>query len=314
MLKKLSHIIIISMVLALCVIPSRIKADTIINYDGLPYQFIHYDTKGANRGYSAEYKSFNQTIGVNFGYVNAPLNATGYYFKSNYPLAPGTYNIHFDFGYGLTPLRDLSMQLMYTDGSYYKTAILNYRVVTGYDGSEHIVGDATIYIEHDNVSRFIYRLYPKAQATSSLVVHCTVYDMYLTAPSPGDMAISNSINGLADKIEEIDDNINNKLDDLFTSDGVTSSNANNSNIDLEDKVSQYDDIEGNLVSDMNTNIDSIDTNLDILQQNDFIKSAQFISTNLDRIYNSNVFISYLIDFGLILGLVLTIIGISVKRK
>lgn len=123
-------------------------------------------------------------------------------------------------------------------------------------------------------------------------------------------------NTLDTSIKHMENAVVNKLDEtLKLQDDTPVKENNNLNTDLGDVVGEYDEIEKDLVTDFNESLDSIDTEnaSSIYNQNDFIKSAQFVSTNMQNIYDSNDFVGSMIDFTLLLGLIFTVIGISVAR-
>ena len=131
--------------------------------------------------------------------------------------------------------------------------------------------------------------------------------------------ITQSFNSLNTWITNQTTSINNKLQDVINNIQGNNTqieskpNLENSTNDLDDKINEYDDIEGGLVDDFNTNIGAIRPNNDLITNNDFIKTSTFVATQMTRIYESNSIIQMTITFGLIIGLAFTIIGISVKR-
>lgn len=127
-------------------------------------------------------------------------------------------------------------------------------------------------------------------------------------------SITSMCSTLSSKIVSAQNAIVTKLDDtLVVKDKTDIDNTNKSNSDLESGFSDYNDLENGMVDDFNSSMDNIDTDMKLYSDNDFIASAQFVSTNLQNIYDSNIYIAYVVDFALIMGIALTLIGIKVRR-
>lgn len=303
----------ISLVTALCfllLVPAGVRADTYKSYVGTPYNIAYYDKNYVNRGNALNITDWGVPKSFNFDYVNSPLYFIGWYVLGNEVLSPGTYRLTFNLYCNLYGTASTFECYTYLSNG---TADLLFPVTFSRDGG-NFTGTSIINITSSNVSRFMIRLYPNVSVTSDLTISSYLTNVYIEYPDLGATQINDTLNSVNNSIKEMDTNINNKLDSIFNSDSPTSNNANSANSDLSSTITDYDNIESSLVDDMNTNLDSLDTNLYLLQNNEFITTAQFISNNLDRIYNSNNFIRYLVDFGLILGLILTLIGISIKRS
>lgn len=93
----------------------------------------------------------------------------------------------------------------------------------------------------------------------------------------------------------------------------SSTNVQNTTNQFQDTSNQYNDIESGLVEDFQNNLGNIQLDNDLYQNNDFLNTGTFISTQMTRIYNSNDVVRMMITYGMIVGLAFTIIGISVKR-
>lgn len=122
-------------------------------------------------------------------------------------------------------------------------------------------------------------------------------------------------NSLNTSIKTMENSIVKKLDDtLVVKDKSDISSNDDKTTELDGAIADYDSVEKNLVTDFNESLDSIDTDSasSIYNQNDFIKTAQFISTNMQNVYESNDFVGGMIDVGLLLGLIFTVIGIGVR--
>lgn len=127
--------------------------------------------------------------------------------------------------------------------------------------------------------------------------------------------VESDLNVINSSIINAQNSIVSKLDDtLVIKDKTDISNNDDVTSDLSTSINDYDTVEKNLVTDFNESLDSIDVDSasSIYNQNDFIKSAQFISTNMQNIYDSNDYISGFIDLSLLLGLIFTVIGIGVR--
>lgn len=126
-------------------------------------------------------------------------------------------------------------------------------------------------------------------------------------------SITSMNNNLSSKIETMQNAIVTKLDDTLVVKDKTDINSNNTaNDDLKGNITEYDDLESSAVEDFNTSLDDLNTENKLLGDSDFMNSARWVSTQLQYIYDSNIYISYMIDFSLILGIALTIIGIKAK--
>lgn len=137
------------------------------------------------------------------------------------------------------------------------------------------------------------------------------------------IAVKNAVtsigSNIVSSITSMSSAVTSKLDDLlnyFKGDENTDNTVNDntsSNNQLNDTVNQYDQIESGMIDDFNTNIGNIDTTNNLFALGDFIATGTFVSTQMTNIYNSNQIVQYMITFGLILGIALTVIGISTKR-
>lgn len=126
-------------------------------------------------------------------------------------------------------------------------------------------------------------------------------------------SITNMNNNLASKITAMQNAIVTKLDDTLVVKDKSDINSNNTaNDELGSNIGEYDDLENNAVDDFNTSLDDLNTENKLLSDSDFMVTAQWVSTQLQNIYDSNIYLSYMIDFSLILGIALTIIGIKAK--
>lgn len=127
--------------------------------------------------------------------------------------------------------------------------------------------------------------------------------------------VESDLNVINSSIINAQNSIVSKLDEtLVIKDKTDISNNDDVTSDLSTSINDYDTVEKDLVTDFNESLDSIDVDSasSIYNQNDFIKSAQFISTNMQNIYDSNDYISGFIDLTLLLGLIFTVIGIGVR--
>ena len=112
--------------------------------------------------------------------------------------------------------------------------------------------------------------------------------------------ITNNTNNVISKLENLLGSNNNYQDDL--------NDANNKNDQLSQDVNDYNELENEFHNDMNQSLDNIDLNVDLITGNDFITTATFISTTMNRIVTSNKFYESFVITGLILGLALVMIG------
>ena len=87
----------------------------------------------------------------------------------------------------------------------------------------------------------------------------------------------------------------------------TINNTNNLNIDLNDKLEDYNEIEDQQLQNLDTNLDAIEVESDMLENNKFIGSANWVATQYTRMTNGTV-IGSLIGFSLLFGLALIFIG------
>lgn len=126
--------------------------------------------------------------------------------------------------------------------------------------------------------------------------------------------LSDKLDYVADRIKITNTNlvnIYNKITELLTTDKDLSSdidNGNNINSDLNENINNYNDLESNFHDSMNDSLNNIDTDLDLFGNNDFIKTATFISTNINRIVTSNAYYNAFVITGLVLGIALVMIG------
>lgn len=132
-------------------------------------------------------------------------------------------------------------------------------------------------------------------------------------------SVTGHFNSLNTWIQNQTASITSKLNDLlvyFKGNEQSNSSVDNNNQssnNANDTFSDYNDIESGYMDSMNESLGSIDTNNNLFGMGDFVKTGSFVSTQLENIYNSNVIIQNVIMYGLILGLSLTVIGISTKR-
>lgn len=151
----------------------------------------------------------------------------------------------------------------------------------------------------------------------------------LTAIDEGNTQVTNAIINLMNQEEENHVEILNKLGemlnveieqknllqqlvDFFYNDLDSATSEKNEAISkseqLTEQNNQLEEVEKSVVEDFNTNLDNLDTDLDLLGTNDFVKSANFIATNMTRIVETNTYIQYMITFSLIIGFALVLIG------
>lgn len=105
--------------------------------------------------------------------------------------------------------------------------------------------------------------------------------------------------------------ITNKLEDLLGSKNDYDDNKedlSDSNNELSNNVNDYNDLENSLHQGMNDSLNQIDLNVNLINGSDFITTATFISTNMNRIVNSNPYFNAFVITGLVLGIALVMIG------
>lgn len=118
---------------------------------------------------------------------------------------------------------------------------------------------------------------------------------------------------IANKIDSMSNALTSKLDELFkVNDETPINDSNNANSSLQGGVNSYDELENSSLDNFNSSLDNLNTENNLYSDNQFIATSQWVSTQLQNIYDSNIYISYIIDFGLILGIGLTLIGIKTK--
>lgn len=123
----------------------------------------------------------------------------------------------------------------------------------------------------------------------------------------------NSINTNIQTSNNLLTNIFNKLGEILSSiTGSGNSNVqdeiSNSNQELDSTVQDYNDIEVQFNDNLNNNLNNIDTNNHIFNSNDFLNTATFLSSQINRIVTSNAVFQLFITTTLILGLAFFIIG------
>ena len=84
-------------------------------------------------------------------------------------------------------------------------------------------------------------------------------------------------------------------------------NTNNLNIDLNDKLNEYNEIEDQQLNNLDTNLEAIEVESDMLENNKFVGSANWVAQQYTRMTNGTV-IGSLIGFSLLFGLALIFIG------
>lgn len=87
----------------------------------------------------------------------------------------------------------------------------------------------------------------------------------------------------------------------------TINNTNNLNIDLNDKLNEYNEIEDQQLNNLDTNLEAIEVESEMLENNKFVGSANWVAQQYTRITNGTV-IGSLIGFSLLFGLALIFIG------
>lgn len=87
----------------------------------------------------------------------------------------------------------------------------------------------------------------------------------------------------------------------------TINNTNNLNIDLNDKLNEYNEIEDQQLNNLDTNLEAIAVESDMLENNKFVGSANWVAQQYTRMTNGTV-IGSLIGFSLLFGLALIFIG------
>lgn len=123
--------------------------------------------------------------------------------------------------------------------------------------------------------------------------------------------VSQNFNNLHYWMQEQTSSINSKLESLLGSNSNYNddlNDANDKNDQLSQDVNDYNELENGFHNDMNESLDNIDLNVDLITGNDFITTATFISTTMNRIVTSNKFYESFVITGLILGLALVMIG------
>lgn len=123
--------------------------------------------------------------------------------------------------------------------------------------------------------------------------------------------VSQNFNNLHYWMQEQTSSINSKLESLLGSNSNFNddlNDANDKNDQLSQDVNDYNELENGFHNDMNESLDNIDLNVDLITGNDFITTATFISTTMNRIVTSNKFYESFVITGLILGLALVMIG------
>ena len=123
-------------------------------------------------------------------------------------------------------------------------------------------------------------------------------------------SLSTNNNILTNIYNYLQTSLSNIIDLITGNDSASSSVSNNDNVNSEfqDVNNQYDVLEQGFQNNMNTSLDSIDTNINLIGFTDFISTATFISTNITRIIQSNEYYESFVFMGLILGLALFLIG------
>lgn len=124
-----------------------------------------------------------------------------------------------------------------------------------------------------------------------------------------DIKTNNSLlGGIIEKLNELINAVlqNDKNDEV-------KEEIENSNNDLENVSNEYNEIESNLIDSFKENIQNINLQNNLFNGNDFIKTSNFIATQMTNIYDSNDTIKNLITYSLIIGLALTVIGIGLRR-
>ena len=84
-------------------------------------------------------------------------------------------------------------------------------------------------------------------------------------------------------------------------------NATDSKNEVNDKITSFDSLENNSVSNMNTNINNLNLTSDILSNSKFLTSANWVKVQFDRM-TVNTPIGSVLSFSLILGISLIFLG------
>lgn len=84
-------------------------------------------------------------------------------------------------------------------------------------------------------------------------------------------------------------------------------NTNTLNVDFNDKLNEYNQIEDQQIQNLDDSLDQISTESDLINNNKFINSANWVTQQYNRITNNNP-IGSLIGFSLLFGLALIFIG------
>lgn len=84
-------------------------------------------------------------------------------------------------------------------------------------------------------------------------------------------------------------------------------NTNTLNVDFNDKLNEYNQIEDQQIHNLDDSLDEISTESDLINNNKFINSANWVTQQYNRITNNNP-VGSLIGFSLLFGLALIFIG------
>lgn len=84
-------------------------------------------------------------------------------------------------------------------------------------------------------------------------------------------------------------------------------NTNTLNVDFNDKLNEYNQIEDQQIQNLDDSLDQINTESDLINNNKFINSANWVTQQYNRITNNNP-VGSLIGFSLLFGLALIFIG------
>lgn len=139
----------------------------------------------------------------------------------------------------------------------------------------------------------------------------TIIPLYLGDGSNVSEAVENYI-GLASPRTSILESISSKLSDLINSSSSVIENATNTNNQLSNTVNQYDSIEQQQVHNFTENIANLPS-FDFGSISDFSTTANFVSTQMQNIYNSSDYIKFIYTAVLTFGIALVLIGRGLHR-
>lgn len=118
-----------------------------------------------------------------------------------------------------------------------------------------------------------------------------------------------------ENIQGTEEEIYNKLVQFYNAFVINQniSDSTNANNELGSVVDEYDGLEQDFNNNLNSSLNDLDTDISLFGVSDFVKTGNFVSTQLTNIFNSNQTIQNMTIFSLVVGFSLVLIGIGVRR-